>query len=145
MKTLLLLVPIILTGCEVLHNPGIQVYQVVHGTNKYGPSEKTAKVISINADVPGLSEVPTPYGPIRIAQVSGQNVVTTTNKDGSVVVSQTTILGGLAVTDHVKARGEADRFRIKETSAGVSGALISAAALGAAAPLGTSAIGVAKP
>lgn len=121
------------------------MYQVVHGTNKYGPTEKTAKVISLNADIPGLSEVPTPYGPIRIAQVSGQRtrlIVSGTNVLGT---ESETILGGLAVTDHVKARGEADRFRIKETSAGVSGGLATGALLLAVPPAGGALGAIPKP
>lgn len=130
------------TGCEVLHRPGIVVRDKVAYTGKYGPGEKTADIITINGDVPGLSEVPTPYGPIRIAQVNGQGQ--------RLIVSGTTVLGtesypvlgGLNVTDPIAARGVADRFRAKEFWSGVTGAALS---LGTAAVAGPASGAIPRP
>lgn len=123
---LLLASLLLFTGCEVLHRPGIIVREPVSKIGKYGAYERMEDVISINADVPGLTEIPTKRGPIRIAQVSGQNTKLILNKQGALVGTETsTIFGGLSVTDHVTARGAADRFRIKESSAGVTGAALS--------------------
>lgn len=133
----LLLATLLLTGCaEVYWRPGISVKDKVTKAGKYGPVEKMEEVISINGDVPGLQEVPTRLGPIRIAQVSGQNSrLIIDAKTGTVLGTETTTtLGGLFVTDHVKARGVADQFRIKEVSAGVSGAIVSGAAMGVVGP-----------
>lgn len=127
MKPLIFLLPFVLCSCEVMHRPGIVVRDKVAYTNKYGPGEKMQDVLIINGDVPGLSEVPTPMGPVRIAQVSGQNEKLIISGTTVLGVEKSTILGGLFVTDHVRARGEADKSRIKEVSAGVSGAIVSGA------------------
>jgi len=120
MKHLIFVIAVAATfsGCEVLHRPGIIVRDKVTVAGKYGPVEKTADMISLNADIPGLSEIPTPYGPIKIAQVSGQSTRLIIDPKTKAVLGTETIttLGGLAVTEHVGARGVADRFRIKETS-----------------------------
>jgi hypothetical protein len=130
-----------LVGCG--HNQhGIRVYTPVTSAGADGSSKGgTALLISINGDIPGLSEVPTPMGPIRIdTTVQGQGSRVVLNKKGEVVGTETyPVLAGLNTSEVTRAQGEADKSRIKEAAAGVTGAALS---LGAAAAAGPAAQGL---
>lgn len=116
----------LLSGCEVLHRPGIIVRDPVQKVGKNGTYEKMEDSIVINGDVPGLSEVPTRHGPIRIATVGGRKVITTTDpKTGIVTTSEEQTPGGLYVSGMIAARGAADKSRGDSFWSGVSGTLLS--------------------
>lgn len=123
----LLLVPIILTGCEVMHRPGIVVKDRVAFIKPDGTKgEKLQDLITINGDAPGLSEVPTSRGPIKFRDTSQTTVVAVTDpKTGVTTTTTNTRPGGLYVSEHVAVRGEADKSRAKEFWSGVSGAALS--------------------
>lgn len=128
MKSLLLLLPLVLCSCEVLHRPGIVIKEEVSYTGKYGPGTKMQDKVTLNADMPGLKSVEA--AGVKIAFAPGTITTVTTATDsrtGIVTVSNSTKPSGLYVSEHVAARGDADKSRIKETSAGVSGAIVSGA------------------
>lgn len=122
---LMLILPAV---CSCGHSQhGIRVYDKVSVSGTHGISEKTALMLSINADIPGLQEIPTPMGPIKIdTSLRVPTTTVVTNAKGEVIGTNTgAIVAGLNTSEVTRAQGEADKSRIKETAAGVTGAALS--------------------
>jgi len=102
--------------------------------------------VTLNADMPGLKSVKAAGVEISFDQVTSTTTTATTDpKTGITTTVTNTKPGGLYVSEHVTARGEADKSRIKEGSAGVSGALATGALAVAAPGVGGTAVGLARP
>lgn len=111
-----------LTGCEVLHRPGIVIKEKVTVATKHGPSEKMQDKVTLNADFPGLQVVEAAGVRIAINTSSARTVASVTDpKTGITTTTETQTPGGMYVSEHVRARGVADKSRIDATAAGATG------------------------
>jgi len=85
----------------------------------------TALLVSFNADAPGLKTFRAGEVQMDFERFEGKVIATTTDKAGAVTVTERPIVSGLFTSEVTRAQGEADKSRIKEVSAGVTGAALS--------------------
>lgn len=144
MKTLLflsILPALLLSGCEVFHRPGIVIKEKISGTNKYGPYQKMADKLTVNADFPGLESVKSGDTEILIATSTSRVVQTVLDpKTGITTTTESQTPGGMYVSEHVRARGVADKSRGDSFWSGVTGAGLSLFGFPAAVKGGSAAV-----